>query len=256
MEYKKIHSVLKELLEDDDYMDFGIEVQDISTDGANFTSNLYKVDVLDKKGDLPSLHLFLKVACPSVKLRSIFYEWKIYTTEHFFYSKLKKQFEEIEKENKVPPLFRLVCSKYYGCSLVSFEEIMVLEDLSASGWLVYDRFKPMEWPYAKSAITELAKFHALSFAYSEKNSYEFNKMLEDLKTEMNPEALCTLVKNTKDIALQKVKPENKEVLEKYLEEFETKILKVNEAVGRNVITHGLYRPSNLMHKIKDVSFSS
>ncbi|CAB3219732.1 unnamed protein product [Arctia plantaginis] len=250
MAHDKITKALKNILNNVNYTNYNLKIEEISTGGANYTSNLFKVEVVPED-DKPTLHLFVKVACPSVKLRSTLDEWKIYTTEQLFYTRLLKTYKALENEHRVPSEERLHSCKYYGSSLVVLEEMIVLEDLTASNWLAYDRLKSIDWPYAKAAISQLAKFHALSFAYGESNPDEFNRVLDELKTQMNHESLATFVENAKSVALQKVKSERKNLLKEYLKDFEAKIKKVNEPSSHNAITHGVFRPSNLMHKTKE-----
>ncbi|CAB3219730.1 unnamed protein product [Arctia plantaginis] len=249
MSKEKINKVLKDCMKALNYIKYDLKVHEVSTQGANYTSNLYKVELVPENG-IETLKLFVKMACPSVKMRRTLDEWKIYATERLFYTKLVDTYRDLEDESYLDLQHRLDFCKFYACQSVPHEEMLILEDLTANNWMVYDRFQPMSWPYAKSAISVLAKFHALSFAFSTKRSDEFKKVLETLKTEMNIKSLAGYVKNAKDLALQNVKPEHKVLLEKYLNDFETKIKKVNEPIGPYVITHGVYRPSNLMHKVR------
>ncbi|CAB3244328.1 unnamed protein product [Arctia plantaginis] len=250
MAREKINKLLKETVKTLNTFKYDLKIQEVSSGGANYTSNLYKVQVVPESGK-EELKLFVKIACPSVNFRNTLKEWKIYTTEEFFYTKLLTTFKTIEDLNKVRGHHKLVFCKYYGCNSVVYEEMLVLEDLTANNWMVYDRFKPITWPYAKAAVTELAKFHSLSFAFSEKEPVEFKEVLERLKTQMNDESMSSFVKSSTSVALQSVKQENQERLKKYFEDFETKVKQASEPIGRSVIGHGDFRPSNLMHKIKE-----
>lgn len=253
MSKEKINKVLKECMTALNLIQYDMKVQEISTQGANFTSNLFKVEVIPNVGR-ETLKLFVKVACPSVKMRSTLDEWKIYATERFFYTQLVDTYGQLEYIHGVPIADRLHFCNFFAYQPLPNEEIIILEDLTAQNWMVYDRFQPMTWTYAKAAIRELAKFHALSFVFKERKEVEYQEVLEKLKITMNLESLAPFMNNAKGLALQYVKPEHKELLEKYLCDFETKVQKVNEPIGRTVITHGVYRPSNLMHRIRSVSF--
>lgn len=145
MVHDKITKQLKIILKEESYIDCNLKIEEISTEGANYTSNLFKVEVVPED-DKPTLHLFVKVACPSLKLRSTLDEWKIYTTEKLFYTRLLKTYKAIENEHRVLNEERLLACKYYGSSLVAREEMMVFEDLSVSKWLAYDRQKSIDWP--------------------------------------------------------------------------------------------------------------
>ncbi|KAF9412776.1 hypothetical protein HW555_008779 [Spodoptera exigua] len=150
-----LHTIAKE----QKFVDYSLDIKEISSGGANYTSKLFSVTVTE---GTHTLRLFCKVAAIGEKMRAQLD--KIYTTEHFFYTKLAKMYRNIEDKCGIPDELKLNISKYYGSNTEMNEEAMVLEDLTASGYEAYDRFKSIDWPYAQAAVRELAKFHACSWA--------------------------------------------------------------------------------------------
>ncbi|KAH9639057.1 hypothetical protein HF086_003588 [Spodoptera exigua] len=146
-----LHTIAKE----QKFVDYSLDIKEISSGGANYTSKLFSVTVTEGTN---TLRLFCKVAAIGDKMRSQLD--KIYTTEHFFYTKLAKMYRNIEDQCEIPDELKLNLSKYYGSIIQLNEESMVLEDLVAAGYDTYDRFKSIDWPYAQAAVRELAKFHA------------------------------------------------------------------------------------------------
>lgn len=96
-------------------------------------------------------------------------------------------------------------------------EILVLEDLTSRGFGSANRLEAVSYPYAAAAITELAKFHALSMAFKHENPSEFEKF-----TAQFPEGLIErnedgdiLFSSFKAFALDAVGKENKQNQKKH-----------------------------------------
>ncbi|XP_037302543.1 uncharacterized protein LOC119192909 [Manduca sexta] len=136
-----------------------VKIQPISSGGANFTTQLFQATI--SHGD-NELKLFAKVAAVGEKFRQQFSGFRIFEAENDFYTKLMKIYENLQEKHNVPQDKRFVAPKCYGCSSKLYEEVLVLEDLSAQGFTVYDRMKSVDWDYASKAVEEIAKFHALS----------------------------------------------------------------------------------------------
>ncbi|XP_037295302.1 uncharacterized protein LOC119189508 [Manduca sexta] len=135
-----------------------VKIQPISSGGANFTTQLLQVTI--SHGD-DELKLFAKVAAVGEKFRQELPGFRMFEAENDFYTKLIKFYENLQEKHNVPQDKRFVAPKCYGCSSKLYEEVIVLEDLSAQGFTVYDRMKSVDWDYASKAVEEIAKFHAL-----------------------------------------------------------------------------------------------
>lgn len=66
------------------------------------------------------------------------------------------------------------------CHSKYLEETLILEDLTASGYVIFHRFKSVNWKYAAKAIEDLAKFHSLSLAFQIENPELFYCLTKDL----------------------------------------------------------------------------
>ncbi|CAH0695612.1 unnamed protein product [Spodoptera exigua] len=240
-----LHTIAKE----QKFVDYSLDIKEISSGGANYTSKLFSVTVTE---GTHTLRLFCKVAAIGDKMRSQLD--KIYTTEHFFYTKLAKMYRNIEDQCGIPDELKLNLSKYYGSIIQLNEEAMVLEDLVAAGYETYDRFKSIDWPYAQAAVRELAKLHACAWAYAKKEPEEFEEILKQLSFDIGFEVPEMQAYTTKviDKAVQTVREENKEMFQKYFESFDAEAYAATQKRSRRlVLNHGDFRPSNLMHKMLD-----
>ncbi|CAH1640056.1 unnamed protein product [Spodoptera littoralis] len=240
-----LHKIAKE----QKFVDYNIDIKEISSGGANYTSKLFAVSISEGSN---TLRLFCKVAAIGEKMRAQMD--KIYTTEHFFYTKLGKNYRNIENHCELPDELKLNVSKYYGSITELNEEAMVLEDLVAAGYEAYDRFKSIDWPYAQAATRELAKLHACAWAYGKQDPEGFEEILKKLTFDVNmdePEMKAYMT-NVIDKSVKIVRDENKEMFKKYCDNFDfDAYTATNKRSRRLVLNHGDFRPSNLMHKYLD-----
>lgn len=248
-----LNKLMLDIAKEQNFVNYALIIEPISSGGANYTSTLYNVTLTE--GDR-CVHMFAKVAAVGEAMRS--QAPKFYQTENFFYTQLLKLYDRLQDEQQVPEEHRLIFPKFYGSNTEVYEETIVLENLVEEGYQSYDRFKSIEWDYAKSAVTNLAKLHALSYAYGEYYPTEFNKIAGELKFEfdMSSEMMAGYFKNILAQTFSNTVEENREKLQKFFETFEMEsYFEMYLASGRRVLGHGDYRPSNLMHKIREVSFS-
>ncbi|XP_050550748.1 uncharacterized protein LOC118265993 isoform X2 [Spodoptera frugiperda] len=241
-----IHKIAKEQM----FVDYHLDIKEISSGGANYTSKLFAVSITEGSN---TLRLFCKVAAMGEKMRT--QVSKIYETEHFFYTKLGKIYRNIEDQCGIPDGLKLNVSKYYGSITELNEEAMVLQDLVAAGYEAYDRFKSIDWPYAQAATRELAKLHACAWAYGKQDPEGFGNVTKNLVFDVKMEESETVNYGTKMIekAFHTLNIEEYKVkLVKFFEAFEQNSYEeFQKSSRRQTLSHGDYKPSNLMHKILD-----
>ncbi|XP_069361565.1 uncharacterized protein [Maniola hyperantus] len=245
-----LNEILAKVAKEQGYEDYQISAKQISSGGANYTSFIYQASIsAPNKGELK---LFVKVAVVGEKWRSNA-SIRIFETESFAYNVLLKRYKELEEKHNVPEEHRLVTPKFYSSSEEYLREAIVLEDLSASGYITYDRLKSIDWEYASKGIQNLAKLHALSIAWSIEDPEGF-KATDTISI---VDALDGM-KDYFDImitnALEVTREENKERLSKFtkkVKEDKDFMVMIYKPLKRPVIGHGDYRSSNLMHKVNE-----
>uniref|UniRef100_A0A2H1VB90 SFRICE_008175 n=1 Tax=Spodoptera frugiperda TaxID=7108 RepID=A0A2H1VB90_SPOFR len=240
-----LHKIAKEQM----FVDYHLDIKEISSGGANYTSKLFAVSITEGSN---KLRLFCKVAAMGEKMRT--QVSKIYETEHFFYTNLGKIYRNIEDQCGIPDGLKLNVSKYYGSITELNEEAMVLQDLVAAGYEAYDRFKSIDWPYAQAATRELAKLHACAWAYGKQDPEGFDEILKKLTFDISMDGpeMKVYMTNMVEKAIATVREENKEMFTKYFESFnEEEYTATHKRSRRLVLNHGDFRPSNLMHKYLD-----
>ena len=241
-----LRQFLNKIATEQNYEKPEIIIKEISSGGANYTSKLFTVTI--KEENKEDLNLFAKVAALGEKFRNGA-DVMVYENEHFAYTKLGKIYSDLEEESGVPEEHRLHLTKFYGFDSSLFRETLVLENLFAAGYGDYDRFHSITWDYASAAISELAKLHALSFAFKNKFPEEFAKTLERLK--MDWSGAESMLQGALATALKTVKPEMVKPLEKFFENMT--IDSIYNIVGKTVIVHSDFRGNNLLHRVREVS---
>ncbi|CAH2041957.1 unnamed protein product, partial [Iphiclides podalirius] len=243
---RALRGVLQTISKEYGYCDEYTTLEQFSTGGANYTSQLYHIKLSAPGKD--DLRLFAKVACVSESVRAQM-PFRIYETETFFYTQLLRKYQQLEERHNVPHQHRLATAKYYGSCEEYLNEVLVLEDLSSKGFETHDRLKSYEWEYAAKSVREMAKLHALSIALFTEEPEEVDKISETLKISMDMEQMKQMMKGMAESIFVVVKEENKARLQSYLNSLEDMKADHYFKVRRMpVIAHGDFRPSNLMHK--------
>ncbi|CAG9564303.1 unnamed protein product [Danaus chrysippus] len=244
-----LYDCLKTVAEEQNYGNYTITTKAVSSGGGNYTSALYLATIQAPGKD--DLKLFAKVAGVGEKMRAI-EPHKIYQTESLFYNYILKKYKELEERNNVPAEYRFVTPKYYGGSDEYLKETFIFDDLTAKGFMTYDRFKPIDWEYASKGLENLARFHALSIAFSVDEPEEFEG-INIFKDHSDIEKVVHFLKNIIKNAVQVTREENRDRFANFLNAFvdNNDFNKFCPPFRRPVINHGDYRSSNLMHRTKD-----
>ncbi|XP_069361558.1 uncharacterized protein [Maniola hyperantus] len=254
-----LHDTLDVVLDDTGFKPREITVKAIATGGANFTSTLFVVNVSSPGEE--DLKLFGKVACVGEAMRVRMHADWLYKTEKLFYTRLVKVFEDIQEKRNIPVEHRFVFPKFYGCNDNYGKETVIMEDLAAAGFEPFDRLKSVDLDYAKVAVENLAKFHALSFAFKKYRPEEFGTLTSDRKYEIGKFG-DEHKKSMTAVYLKKAENAVGLVKEEYRERARDFALTHNlwetffEPVGNPVIAHGDYRMSNLLFRTQDDTLQS
>ncbi|XP_037295301.1 uncharacterized protein LOC115447253 [Manduca sexta] len=213
-----------------------VHVKAITSGGANYTSALYTVTV-PQNGQ--SLKLFGKVAIIGEKMRAVMNAENLYSTEQYIYTKIQK-----------------VCfPKFYGCTAELGSETILLEDLTIRGFGAYDRLQSVDWEHAASSVTAMARFHALSFAYKNEYPEDYEEATKRLMHKYDaPEDESSLKVWEKIIGGALSVVDDEELLRDKLarllttENASEEFAKYKMPLSVVVLTHGDYRPSNLLFR--------
>ncbi|XP_063538263.1 uncharacterized protein LOC134747598 [Cydia strobilella] len=243
--------LLEKIAKEQKYVNNTVDLKEVSAGGSNVTSALFLSTI--RADDKPDLKLFAKVALLNDHARKMSPMKCPFTTELYFYTKLKKQYERIEGKHNVIEDHRVRMPNLYGCYDEYLSETLVLEDLVGQGFENYDRQQPADLEYVTAAIDLMAKFHALSLAFHDDDPVGFKEASDTLTLDMSKmEALVPIVKpKAMANALAAAEGENREKLEKFLKQEPCLLLKFMDTYrskNRNILVHGDFKPNNLMHR--------
>ncbi|XP_013163211.1 PREDICTED: uncharacterized protein LOC106114516 [Papilio xuthus] len=246
---QQVRDLVQKIAEEQGYEDCHIELKSFTTGGANYTSQLFHITITSPDKD--DLKLFAKIACVGEKIRKLT-PFKMFETEMYFYTELLKHYQDLEEKHNVPKEHRLATVKFYGCNKEYLNETLVLEDLSSLGFDIHDRFKSFDWEYASTSIVELAKLHALSIAFRKQKPEEYEILAKLLTFDINSEDFKPMMEHMTRSALAVVKEENRWRLVTYLEKMkDLESSHYYRPLNCAVVTHGDFRPSNLMHRVHE-----
>ncbi|KAI5636515.1 ecdysteroid kinase domain-containing protein [Phthorimaea operculella] len=250
-------SILRDLIaqvaSEHDFKNYELAIKPISSGGANYSSVLFLVTV--KCPGKEDVELFAKIANMGERMREVYNAKSAFDLEVFFYTKLSKTYRSLELKANVPEEYRFTFPKCYGCKSDNYEETVLLQNMTAEGFKLHDRRQPVSWEYAVSAIENLAKFHALSFAYEKDNPKEFEELCNG----------SVLFKYNEDAAMKEMWEKQKKSSLKIIRNYgyklraakvlknlgEDAMLDFRKPLGTKVLIHGDFRPDNMMYREKD-----
>ncbi|KAI5636512.1 ecdysteroid kinase domain-containing protein [Phthorimaea operculella] len=248
-----LRNLIAEIASEHDFNNCELVIKPLSSGGANFTSALFLVTV--KSPGKKDVELFAKVASVGEKMREVINAKKLYDVEVFFYTKLLKTYKSLELKANVADKDRLVTPKFYGFKDTVNEETVIMQNLTADGFKMHDRREPVSWEFAASAIENLAKLHALSFAYQKENPEEFEEVCKDLvftEYPIDDNMKAMFAKQQQEsidlIENAEYKPRAAKVLDDLGDDA---FFKFKRPLGTKVINHGDFRPDNMMYREKD-----
>uniref|UniRef100_A0A2H1V9H4 SFRICE_008181 n=1 Tax=Spodoptera frugiperda TaxID=7108 RepID=A0A2H1V9H4_SPOFR len=228
-----------------------ISIKSLTSGGANYTSALYSVTI--SAPDQGDLKLFAKVADVNVNLRKEMNIELLYSTEQIVYNHLVGVYEKIQDKYDISPEHRFVFPKFYGGEDAVGQETVVMEDVTSSGYTPYSRFKSIDWEHAAVAVEDLARLHALSFAYQKEDLEGFTKDTQRLRFVREKMDFSDMRKTWRQIgesAMAVVKEEHREKFSTIIDDNSTQevFFRFRAPLSTIVLVHGDYRVSNLMFR--------
>ncbi|XP_052743648.1 uncharacterized protein LOC112044812 isoform X2 [Bicyclus anynana] len=250
-----VRKVLKKIFEEQNISPRDVEVVPTSSDGANYTTELFYVNVTLPQQDLK---LFAKVACIGDAIRGMVNASWLYATEIFVYTQIAKIYNAIERKNNVPEEDRFVFPKFYGYDPEDGKETVVMENLLEAGYKLHDRLKAMDWEHMAVGLESLAKFHALSFAFEKYYPEEFGEITKNMSYGMIRLAEAKEIndgnnnmwKSMVDSALEVLDVELRDRVRRFAMNHRL-VDKLEKPLGKPVIVHGDCKMPNFMFRRQD-----
>ncbi|CAG9564332.1 unnamed protein product [Danaus chrysippus] len=246
---KALRVLLDKVLKERGYEPTEIKIQEMSSGGRNYTSDLFCISIClpDKE-----LKLFAKVAHIGQELREVMQADWLYGTERFVYNRLTHLYNDLQKDLKDE--YRYIFPEFYGISEETGKETVIMENLVASGYETYDRLKSLDWDHGRVGVENLAKFHALSFALQKSDPETFKKITANMPfrigdEEQNHSSKYMWIKNDLiERSLSVLDESDRGAVRKLVTNSNNTLSKLNKPIDKPVISHGDYRLSNMLFK--------
>lgn len=188
--------------------------------GDNFMANMYKVKITDlDNAEAKSVNLMMK-AVLNVQMndrRKSHYFIDAHHRERLAYTQLFPKMKQIEDECNLKDDERFVLPKYYASGCEELKEWIILEDISVSGFKMFNKFEEVDRDHAWAIIKEFAKFHALNFAFRQRDKAEYNRIAEEF-VKLKPDVYDDYITTVFKMAAAALKDED-EIYKNKVEEF-------------------------------------
>ncbi|XP_077284807.1 uncharacterized protein LOC143910279 isoform X2 [Arctopsyche grandis] len=165
-----------------EYTDFEIKIASGSNQN-NFFGQVYRIRVEGiRNGEKVSDHIFVKTHSDNAIRNERVKIGDKFNREALLYNDVISQFECLQKN--VAKEDKLIFPK----CLYADEECLVMEDLTKKSFKVIDEKSTLDMNHMKIMMSELAKLHALSFAFKLQNPESYKKFKELLKCPNIPDS--------------------------------------------------------------------
>lgn len=247
----EIHNCLREVAKAKGIDNFDYNVEFACGKGDNYIANIFRVLINDTEKE-NHLRVIVKTLVKTSR-QDTFYE--LHKREVAVYNEVIPIFETIQQhlgDDKV------IFPKCLYSNAEKGKEILILEDLVAQGFAI-DRkllnFEKLDYLQVRLVLTELAKFHSLSFICEDKKNESFDKLkgkFDDIifeKTFLDKSKLTDYFLDCYEMSLKVIN--NLDAKEK-LEQVKSKLLPIMRKYVQpskyNVLCHGDCWINNVLFK--------
>ncbi len=261
---KYLEDELNKIAKNDQFFEYTIHVHEGSKHGDGFMATMLGVTIAGQQYhngvkinyELP---LICKLLPDSIVRRETFSSVFIFEREVYFYKTVLPIFRNfLEEKNIADEEFSVYPKCFVALSEPTLDRyVIVMENLKTLGYDLWPKTEPIDFDAAAKVLTELGKFHALSFAIYDQRRDIYDKIFritepfdEMFKGNGAPEVMVSgAIQQTIDVLDDKVEIE---VMQKVKDNYRT-WLKENlssDAAGRfSVLNHGDLWNNNMMYKL-------
>lgn len=203
---EKQQEFVKNVLEELGIKNGKVEIQAVGKPGDNYIANVKRI-IVEK--DEKIFNMIAKIAPTQELPRQVLNTAILFSNENFMYSNVLPKITQLEKDANVEAEERLKYAKFYGSYMEAPHEIILLEDMTLSDFIMLDRFTSLKDDSVKLILKNFAKLHAGTYALKslEPETFEiFSKKLINLwelfvdipNVEVYMKDLCTDITNVLD----------------------------------------------------------
>lgn len=254
-----VQSALEQIVKDEGFQNYTIQVKDGAFTGAGFMSEILTVTVSEENKQ--ELNLLCKVPPFNEQRRKAFSNDLMFGREFRFYNKILPHFVDFQRQKNVPKEHQF--NAYPKCyATVGGNEnesiAFIMADLRSEGFKMWDKKKPTTIENIRLVLREIGKFHGISFAMKHQRPDEFasyKEMADNSRNSFKSEMLRGLVKSFFNRAIGVLNnAKHKEIMtklnEKTLEYFES-CLNEEASAKFGVVAHGDLWSNNILYRFDD-----
>uniref|UniRef100_A0A2A4JDG0 CHK kinase-like domain-containing protein n=1 Tax=Heliothis virescens TaxID=7102 RepID=A0A2A4JDG0_HELVI len=141
--------------------------------GDNFVANIKRIHI---EGANDSLKLVAKIAPTNEMARQTTNTGILFNNEHTMYTEVLPKFVSLQKAAGVPEEEQLRFAKCYGSLTEQPNEVIVLEDLNESGFIMMNKFESLSNECVRSILRNFAILHSLSYALKNKEPQKYDEL--------------------------------------------------------------------------------
>lgn len=169
---------IKSVIEQKGYTNNKVIVEPVGIAGDNYIANVKRIIVEDGKGG--SFRIVAKIAPTQEIMRKMGNIEFMFRNEHIMYTIVLPKLTQLEIAADIPPAERLRYAACYGSSNDLPNEVILLEDLKVSDFIMLNRLKSISPDCVKSVLRNFALLHSSSYALKYKEREVFDEYKDSL----------------------------------------------------------------------------
>ncbi|XP_028027473.1 uncharacterized protein LOC114240967 [Bombyx mandarina] len=252
---EELHESIKVVAALRGIQDFVYHVDYICGKGDNFIANIFRVSVKEANSENNTVGVIVKTLVNTTR-QELFHE--LHKKEVEFYRVVISKFNEIQET--LAEAAKLILPRCLYWKIEKSNEVLILEDMLLYGFVLDSKPKHevLDFEQCSLVISELAKFHALSFVCGEREKESFSKIKSDFSDIiyqdhfLDKSKLKNYFLESFDMSLSVVTDVK---AHKVLEEIKPSILKIlqcfSKASKTNVLCHGDCWINNILFKYEE-----
>ncbi|XP_018563003.1 uncharacterized protein LOC108904810 [Anoplophora glabripennis] len=171
---QEIETYIKDAMDHQHFSKYAIALTGESENSDGFAShiNFATVSATTEEG----IEKTIEVVVKSSRKNLIQANPSLYGREAYIYETILPAFTKFQMQNDIKDIFDSV-PKCYKTMSDDTMEVLVMENLKKNGYDLYDRKRPLDLNHLKLILREYGKFHAISFAFRDKDRSGFEKLV-------------------------------------------------------------------------------
>ncbi|CAH0591425.1 unnamed protein product [Chrysodeixis includens] len=165
------------VIEELGFKDSKVTIEPVGKAGDNYTANVKRITIEHEEG---TKKLVAKFA-PSIELlRASFNTKVVFNNEHIMYTEVLPKLLQLQIDADIPESEQLKFAKCHGSLAEEPNEVIVLEDLGESNFVMLDRLEYLSDESVRSILKNFGIYHSLSYVLKKKEPDTYDHYKDSL----------------------------------------------------------------------------